>query len=121
MGKIFINNLTVFTIIGCEPQERSRRQLLQFDIEIETDFSAAAASDNLADAINYSELEYRIYEFVSGSNFTLLEALAGSVVKLLLEYPAIAGCRVRITKPAAAKIAESIAVELEGTRGRDVR
>ena len=117
MGKIFINNLQVTAFIGCCPAERERRQCLRIDLELETDFAAPAASDDLADAVDYSEIERRVAELVTSSACHLVETLASRIVSLLLEDARIARCRVRITKPGGARIAESVTVELEG--GRD--
>ena len=117
MGKIFVNNLQLTASIGCCPAERERRQRLRIDLEFETDFAAPAASDDLADAVDYSTIERRVAELASSSSFHLVETLASRIVSLLLEDARVARCRVRITKPGGARIAESVTVELEG--GRD--
>lgn len=113
MDRIFINGLRVNALIGCYPAERERRQGITLDLEFGIDLAAAAASDELADTVNYAELEERIHALAAGSHFRLLEALAGAVGRLALEYDPIRFVRVRIDKPGAAKYARSIAVELE--------
>ncbi|WP_294503037.1 dihydroneopterin aldolase [uncultured Victivallis sp.] len=113
MDRIFINGLRVNALIGCYPAERERRQGITLDLELGVDLSAAAVSDELSDTVNYAELEERIHSLVSGSRFKLIEALAGAVGRLALEYERIRFVRVRVDKPRAAKYARSIAVELE--------
>ena len=113
MDRIFINGLRVNALIGCYPAERERRQGITLDLEFGVDLAAAAASDDLADTVNYAELEERIHALVAGSRFKLIEALAGAVGRLALEYEPIRYARVRIDKPGAAQYARSIAVELE--------
>ena len=113
MDRIFINGLRVNALIGCYPAERERRQGITLDLEFGVDLAAAAASDELADTVNYAELEERIHALVSTSHFKLIEALAGAVGRLALEYEPIRFVRVRVDKPGAAKYARSIAVELE--------
>lgn len=116
MDKIFICDLKVNTIIGVYPQERERRQQLTINLELSTDLSAAALSDRLEDTVNYAEIEERVTALVSASHFLLIEGLAGAIGRLLLEYCAVQSARVRIEKPAAARHARAIAVELEFKR-----
>lgn len=60
MDRIFISGLRVNAIIGCYPAERERRQGVTIDVELETDLAEAARSDELADTVNYAEIEERI-------------------------------------------------------------
>lgn len=113
MDRIHINGLRVNTIIGCYPAERERRQGVTLDIELGADLAAVSESDELADTVNYAEIEERVHALVSESRFRLIEALAGAVGRLALEYDRIRYAKVRVDKPGAAKHARSIAVELE--------
>ena len=80
------------------------------------DRAEAARSDELADTVNYAEIEERIQALAAGSSFKLIEALAGAVGRLVLEYDAVRRAKVRIDKPGAAQHARSVAVELEFQR-----
>lgn len=113
MDRIFITALRVNAIIGCLPAERERRQCVTIDVEMGIDLAKAARSDELADTINYAEIEERIQSLASGSSFRLIEALAGAIGRLLLEYGAVRCAKVKIRKPGAARYARSVAVELE--------
>ena len=116
MDRIFISGLRVNAIIGCYPAERERRQGVTIDVELETDLAEAARSDELADTVNYAEIEERIQALAAGSSFKLIEALAGAVGRLVLEYDAVRRAKVRIDKPGAAQHSRSVAVELEFQR-----
>ena len=113
MDFIRINGLRVNTIIGCLPEERERRQEITIDVELGADLSKAAASDRLADTVNYAELEERIHTLAETSKFRMIEALAGAVGRLVLEYGPAETVRVRVEKPGGARFARSVSVELE--------
>jgi len=116
MDFIRINGLRVNTIIGCQPGERKRRQGIMLDVEIGADLSKAAVSDNLADTIDYAELEERIHTLAADSKFRMIEALAGAVGRLVLEYKPAEIVRIRIEKPGGTRFAQSATVELEFRR-----
>ena len=59
MGKIFLNQISVCTVIGTLPHERVNPQRLTLDIEITVPMKNAALSDDLNDALDYSAVEKR--------------------------------------------------------------
>lgn len=107
---IFIRNLELKAVIGTRPAERRRRQRLYFNLTLHTDLAPAGRSDELRDALDYSELERRVAELVKNSSFQLLEALAEAVAGLLLSFAAVRKATVQIDKPGASRQAESVAV-----------
>ncbi|MBQ8754028.1 MAG: dihydroneopterin aldolase [Lentisphaeria bacterium] len=111
MGKISICDLPLAVTVGVYPAEREMRQKIQMNVEFELDLSGAAASDNLYDTVNYAEIEERIVQLAENSSYQLLEALAGAVCRLVLEYAMVSSVTVRIEKPLAAKRARAIVVE----------
>ena len=113
MDLIHINGLRVNTAIGCMPAERERRQGITLDVEIGLDLSKAAVSDDLSDTVNYAKVEERIHALVAGSEFRLIEALAGAVGRLVLEYDPVKLVKVRVEKPGGARYARSVTAELE--------
>ena len=113
MGKIFLNQLEISTIIGTLPHERIAPQQLFVDIEIVTDMKAAALSDDLHDALDYSAVEREVVQLVEKSSFQLLEALLNAIGSAVITHPEVISCKVRIEKPAASTYGKSIAVEGE--------
>jgi dihydroneopterin aldolase len=57
--KILISNLEVFYHVGVSDEERSKPQRLLVSVEITHDFTAAIASDNLAETIDYYAVSQR--------------------------------------------------------------
>lgn len=113
MDFIHINALRINTVIGCTPAERERRQGVTLDIAIGLDLSRAAKSDSLADTVDYAEIEEKVHTLVSGSEFRLVEGLAGAVGDLVLAYGPVRLVRVRVEKPGGARHARSVTAELE--------
>ncbi|MGH9381425.1 MAG: dihydroneopterin aldolase [Thermoanaerobaculia bacterium] len=113
--RIFVRNLLVRGIVGVNDWERETRQDILINLELEHDFAAAAASDDIADALNYRTLTKAVIAYVEGSSHFLVERLAEGVARICLEHGALAA-RVRVEKPGALRFAESVGVEIERRR-----
>jgi dihydroneopterin aldolase len=85
---------------GVTQAERAREQPLDIDVFLDVDLRAAAASDALADTIDYDELHRRIVELVRTTSFALLERLAQELTASMFRDSRIAAVRIAIAKPA---------------------
>ena len=56
MDRITLSSMRYECLIGAGEEERSFPQMLEIDLVVEADLSAAAASDALADTIDYGPL-----------------------------------------------------------------
>lgn len=116
-ASIRIEDLTLQTIIGVHEWERVQPQEVRIALTIELDLSAAAASDDLEDSLDYRALTKAVIAHVEGSHFKLLEALAASIADLVLDsYPRVDAVTVRVDKPGALRHARTVAVELHRSR-----
>src|SRR6478735_8993852 len=77
MDKVFIEALEIDCVIGIYDWERTIRQPVQFDIEMEFDNRVPAASDRIEDTLDYKAVSKRLIQFVSESSYGLVETLAG--------------------------------------------
>lgn len=101
---IHIEGLRVDALVGVHPHERRGRQPLLFDLELGFDARVAAASDEVADALDYAQVCEAVRAHVAGRGDQLLETLLESLADLLLErFPAARRLRVRVHKPEAAR------------------
>ena len=89
MDKVFIEGLEIEALIGIYDWERRIRQPLQFDIEMAFDNRRPAASDAIADTLDYKAVSKRLIEFVSQSGFGLVETLAERCASLILDEFAV--------------------------------
>ena len=74
--KVFIEGLEIETLIGIYDWERRIRQTLVFDIEMAFDNTVPAATDDINDTLDYKAVSKRLVEYVSQSDFGLVETLA---------------------------------------------
>lgn len=99
MDKIFLNDIKIDTIIGIYEWERNTLQTLQFDLEMDWDIKAAAASDDIADTLDYGAVSATIVKFVEASKYQLIETLAEDLAQLLLSQFDIPKLKLTLTKP----------------------
>ena len=110
---VFVKGLKAASIIGCYDWERDIRQTLVIDLELKTDFTRAAQTDALEDALDYAAISQRVIAVCEESRFQLLEALAEHLASLLLAEFFIVGLRLTITKLGAVEAAEGVGVVIE--------
>ena len=84
--KVFILGLRADAVIGVYDWERDIRQPLEFDIEIATDITAAAAGDDLTKAVDYAAISKRVLEEVEATSFQLIESLAEHLATMILQF-----------------------------------
>jgi FolB domain-containing protein len=117
MDKIIIKDLLVRGIIGINPDERENEQDILINIVLWADTRPAAASDDIADAVNYRSIAKRVIEHVEKSADFLVEKLANDIAAMILADFAVQRVVVRVEKPGALRFARSVGVEI--ARGRD--
>ena len=73
MDQVFIRGLEVQAVIGAYDWERTIRQRLVLDLEMDWDIRPAAAEDDLTLALDYAAVSQRVLDYVSASSFELVE------------------------------------------------
>ena len=111
-GVVTIKGLESETVIGCYDWEREIKQRLVIDLAMTTDFSAAAKSDDLPDALDYAAISEHVIAFVEDTNFQLLEALSAAIATEIFQNWPVFQLRIDIDKPGAVKTASSVGVSL---------
>jgi len=118
MDIIYLTDLRVETTIGINDWERRTLQTVVMDIEMAGDARRAAATDRIADTVDYKAVTKRIVAFAAGSRFDLVETLAERIAGILLGEFKVPWCRLRINKQGAVRGARDVGVIIErGTRG----
>jgi dihydroneopterin aldolase len=113
MDKIFLSELKIDTIIGIWEWERRIRQTVVIDLEMSADIAKAAASDEVADTLNYKLVAKRIKGFVADSSFQLVETLAERIAGIIREEFDVAWVKVRVNKPGAIRGSKAVGVLIE--------
>ncbi|MDP0561029.1 MAG: dihydroneopterin aldolase [Candidatus Endonucleobacter sp. (ex Gigantidas childressi)] len=101
MDKVYIADLQVEAIIGVYDFEHNTPQPLIIDLEMDTDFSQAFDSDEISDVLDYDAISKIVRSFCESSQYKLLEALAGGIIKLLFSNQSMRKVAIRIRKPQA--------------------
>ncbi|MGE0384452.1 MAG: dihydroneopterin aldolase [Gammaproteobacteria bacterium] len=118
MDIIYISDLRIKTVIGVFGWERQLKQTLVLDLELGTDIRKAAASDDIADTLDYKAVTRRSIAFVEESRFQLVETLAERLADLLRREFSLPWLRLRINKQGAVRGVRDVGVLIErGERG----
>jgi dihydroneopterin aldolase len=103
-------------IHGVSAEERAFPQLLEVDLEVVLDLTRAAASDELADTLDYGELVETCRRVVEEGSQRLLEAVAGGIADEVRSRPGVERVTVRVRKPAVPLDVELEYAQVELTR-----
>ena len=113
MDIIYLHDLRIDTVIGVFDWERRIRQTVILDLEMAADIRRAAASNDLADTLNYKAVAKRLIDFVGNSDFQLVETLAERAAELILKEFAVPWLRLRVNKQGAVRGARDVGVIIE--------
>ena len=98
MNRIELKDMEFFSSHGCFEEERIVGNRFVVNLTVEGDFSAAAASDNLEDAVNYQTL-YDIVKEEMDVPSGLLENVASRITgHIRKEFPSLSRISVTIDK-----------------------
>ena len=116
MNRIELKDMEFFSRHGCFEEERIIGNRFVVNLSVEGDFSAAAASDDIEDAVNYQSL-YDIVREEMDIPSHLLENVAQRIVRHIKEsFPMLSKIKLTIDKinpPLGGKLyASSVTFEL---------
>ena len=99
---VSVRDLSVAAVIGVHDWEREIEQTLLVSVDMAADVRKAAASDDLADALDYSAVAATITAVVREGKFRLIETAAERVAERLLADHPVAWLRLDVRKPITA-------------------
>lgn len=86
---------------GVLDAERATGQPFIADITLAVDTRRSAASDDLADTVDYSEVAQAVYSELSGAPVDLIETLAERIAVRCLAFAGVQAVEVTLHKPEA--------------------
>ncbi len=99
MNIIRIKNATFYAYHGAMKEEQHIGGKFEADVDIYTDFSEAAATDDLSKTINYEKVYRFMSRIVNEKKYFLIETIATRLAESLLEeFAQIQKVSVRIRK-----------------------
>lgn len=116
--RIVVRGLRGYGRHGVAQSERDLGQSFIVDVALEVDLQDAAASDDVADTVDYGEVARSVLDVVEGEPVALLERLAQRICDTLLVHPRVRAVDVTVHKPSAPVPApfDDIAVTIRRTR-----
>jgi dihydroneopterin aldolase len=98
---VAVKDLAVAAVIGVHDWEREIEQTLVVSVDMAADVRTAAATDDLADALDYSAVARTIAAVLREGRFRLIETAAERVAeRLLADFP-LTWLRLELRKPIA--------------------
>jgi len=114
---ICVKNLRVSSILGVYEEERRAERDIVINVRVKYNADAALRTDAIEDALDYKQIRDRIVNFVTGTQFKLLEKLADGILQELIQDSRIARVHLEVDKPHALRLAESVSAIIEWERG----
>lgn len=116
MDIVFVHGLRIDTVIGVYDWERNIRQTIILDLDMSCNVKTAALHDCIDDTLDYKAVTKRLIQFISDSNFNLVETLAERCAELLMNEFAVRWLRIKVNKPGAVRSAQDVGVIIERTQ-----
>ena len=110
---VFIHGLQCECIIGVWDWEKKITQTLVLDIDLATDITKAAASDDLKDALDYKKISVRIMEFAKDNSFELIESLIERLAEIILSEFEVSWVRIKLDKGGVVKKVNHVGIVIE--------
>ena len=95
---IRVVDLEVWSRLGVPEEERAQPQRLLLTVEMQFDFSGAAASDSLSDTIDYFVVSQKLLKFGEGKSWKLIEKLAADIREMILSGFKVKNVSVEVKK-----------------------
>lgn len=102
MATISLTGLRARGYHGVLTSERVSGQVFLVDLVLEVDIDQAAASDDVADTVNYAEVAAVVEAFITGTPVNLIETLAVRIADgVLTDFDRVRAVTVTVNKPQA--------------------
>ena len=113
MDVVYIRELEIETIIGIYDWEREVKQVVSLDLEMATDIRRAAETDAIDDTLNYKAVAKRLIDFITQSEFQLVETMAEQVAEIVMQEFNVPWLKLRLSKPGAVRGSRDVGVIIE--------
>ncbi len=114
MNIVYIRGLRAQAVIGVYDWERHIRQTLVLDLEMASDTARAAASDQIADALDYAAVvRARSWPWSKAANSSCSKPSPTRWPRMITREFGVPWLRLRLGKPGAVAEAEDVGVIIE--------
>lgn len=117
LDRIHITDLVVPGIVGINPDERVNPQDVRINATLWVDTRPAAASDDIADAVNYRTVTKAMIAHVEAGDPMLVERLVSELAAIALgSDERVKEVEVTVEKPGALRHADSVGITIRRSR-----
>jgi len=113
LDTIYIHGLQCECVIGVWKWEKAITQILVLDIDLATDISNAAASDDLKDTLDYKKVSERVIDYAQANQFDLIETLVERLAEMILDEFNVSWVRIKLDKGGAVKNVKHVGIMIE--------
>jgi dihydroneopterin aldolase len=115
MGTIVIAGLRELGVHGVLPEEQTRPQPFEVDVELTVDLEQAGNSDALDDTVDYSAVAEAISRVVRSERYQLLERLATRIAEVCAVDERVTAVAVTVRKlhPPVRAMVDHVAVSIK--------
>lgn len=112
IGKVCIKNLRTQFKVGITEEEQEVPQNLYFDIDCFVDLGRCVETDDLADTVDYKDLDHAISNLAQNSRFRMIETVAHAVADVCLLDAHVLKVVVQLAKRHRSIVCDSVGVEI---------
>ena len=113
IADITITNLRLRTYVGFNPDEKSKKQDIIINAQIQFQTRPGIYQDRVCDSMNYKVITKKIIATVEEGRFLLLEKLVSDVIDICADPNGVIYAQVRVDKPHALRFADSVSLTME--------
>jgi dihydroneopterin aldolase len=115
VDRILVTGIRELGVHGVLPEEQTRPQPFEVDLELLVDLAAAGKSDDLEDTVDYAAVCEAVSRVVSSEQYHLLERLADRIAEVCCSDPRVQGAVVEVRKvhPPVRAMLHSVGVRVE--------
>ena len=121
VDKICLKGLRFYARHGLYAEEKMRQQLFTVHVALDVDTAPAAATDDIANSVDYGQVYMHVKQIVEENCFNLLETLAERIASTLLQDERVQHVRVEVEKNHACYegqfFSASVSIERDGADG----
>jgi dihydroneopterin aldolase len=116
--RIEVRGLRVMGTHGLLPEEQSRAQPFEIDLDVDADLTVAGRTDAIEETVDYGDVVLWATAVVTGRSYRLLEALAEGIAEAVLADGRVTsvGVGVRKLHPPVAADVDSVGVRITRSR-----
>lgn len=111
-ASIEVKNLRLRTFIGFNLEEKTKRQDVVINLEIDYLISPLVLEDEVSEALNYKTITKEVINLVENGRFLLLEKLVSDVLAICSRHSSVRRAKVTIDKPHALRFADSVSLSM---------